>query len=45
MLAGFWRQREIKDGTYDFHDLVEVNTVLDIKYENERRAQEAQTKK
>ena len=37
VLAGLWRQHELYDGTYDLSDLVEVNAVLDIKAENERR--------
>jgi hypothetical protein len=38
VLAGLWRQHELTDGTYDFHDLVTVNIVLDIKQENDIRA-------
>jgi hypothetical protein len=41
VLAGLWRQHESFDGTYDFHDLVEVNRALDIRDENQRRAQRA----
>jgi hypothetical protein len=42
VLAGLWRQSEFSDGTYDIHDLIEVNRVLDIQDENKRRAIEAQ---
>jgi hypothetical protein len=36
-LAGYWRQHEVYDGTYDCADLVEVITVLEVKDENARR--------
>jgi hypothetical protein len=29
VLAGWWRQHELFDGTYDFSDLCEANAVLD----------------
>jgi hypothetical protein len=41
VLAGFWRQHETSDGTYTIHDLIEVNRVLDVRDENQRRANEA----
>jgi hypothetical protein len=39
--AGLWRQREMQDGTYDLRDLLDVLEFLDVKAENERRAEEA----
>jgi hypothetical protein len=39
VLAGFWRQRELSE--YTLHDLVEVNRVLDVHEENQRRARKA----
>jgi hypothetical protein len=39
--AGFWRQHELFDGTYDVGDLLDVLEFLDVKEENTRRAKEA----
>jgi hypothetical protein len=36
-----WKQHELTDGTYDFWDLVDMNTALSIRDENQFRAQEA----
>lgn len=41
VLAGLWRQSDMGDGTYDIHDLVDVNRALNIHEENKRRAQRA----
>jgi hypothetical protein len=41
VLAQMWRQSELSDGTYSFHDLVEVHRVLNVKDENQRRANKA----
>jgi hypothetical protein len=41
VLAGLWRQHELRDGTYTFHDLIEVLEVLDVWDENKRRARRA----
>lgn len=40
MIAGFWRQHELYDGTYDIGDLLDVLEMLDVKEENERRYRE-----
>ena len=37
VIAGFWRQHEIFDGTYDVGDLLDVLEMLDVKDENDRR--------
>jgi hypothetical protein len=36
-----WNQGELTDGTYTIHDLVEVNRVLNVHQENQRRATES----
>jgi hypothetical protein len=36
--AGLWRQHEISDGTYDLQDLLDVLEFLEVKNENQRRA-------
>ena len=35
-----WRQRELRDGTYTFQDLLDVHEYLDVLEENQRRAAE-----
>jgi hypothetical protein len=37
VIRGYWRQHETADGTYSIHDLIEVNRVLDMIDENDRR--------
>ena len=39
--AGFWRQRELWDGTYTLDDLLDIAELILEKRENERRAAEA----
>jgi hypothetical protein len=39
--AGFWTHRDIIEGIFTFDDLLDAHEILTIKYENERRAQEA----
>lgn len=41
MIAGIWQQHELWDGTYSFSDLLDAHEILDVKYENERRARKA----
>ena len=41
VLEGYWRQCELWDGTYTFDDLLDILEVIDVKHENERRAEEA----
>lgn len=36
-----WRQHEMWDGTYTFDDLLDIIELLQVKAENERRAQDA----
>jgi hypothetical protein len=38
VLAGLWWQHETHDGTYNVDDLLEINLLLDVRDENERRA-------
>ena len=38
MSAGLWQQHELWDGTYTFSDLLDAHELLDVRYENERRA-------
>jgi hypothetical protein len=33
--AGIWRQRELRDGTYTFADLMDAHEMLDLKYKND----------
>lgn len=40
--ASLWRQHEISDGTYDLQDLLDVLEFLEVKNENQRRADEWQ---
>lgn len=41
VLAGLWKQHELWDGTYTLDDLLDINELLQVKQENERRAIEA----
>ncbi|WP_374214201.1 DUF6889 family protein [Candidatus Desulfosporosinus nitrosoreducens] len=36
-----WQQHEVWDGTYTFDDLCDAHEILNVKRENELRAQEA----
>jgi hypothetical protein len=36
VLAGFWKQREARDGTYSASDLIEVNKLLDLRDREQR---------
>ena len=40
--AGLWKQHELWDGTYTFDDLMDVIELLNVRVENERRANEAE---
>ena len=40
-----WRQHELWDGTYTFSDLLDAHELLNVRYENERRARKASEKK
>jgi hypothetical protein len=40
-MASMWKQHEAFDGTYDIHDLITINKLLDMQYENQRRAMRA----
>ena len=33
-----WKQHELWDGTYDIHDLFNINRILDVIEENKQRA-------
>lgn len=44
-MAGVWRQHELWDGTYSFADLLDAHEMLNVQYENERRANKAAMKK
>lgn len=41
MSAGLWRQHEMWDGTYTLDDLLDITEMLQVRNENERRAQDA----
>jgi hypothetical protein len=41
VLAGYWSQREISDGTYDLDDLLDIMEAMQVSAENQRRADEA----
>lgn len=43
--AGFWKQHELWDGTYTYIDLLDIIEMMQVKAENERRAQEASLNK
>lgn len=36
-----WKQHEVWDGTYNLDDLLDAHEIMQVKYENERRAIEA----
>ena len=40
VMAGFWRQHELWDGTYNIDDLLDIQELILVKNENERRYQE-----
>jgi len=40
VVAGYWRQHELWDGTYTLDDLLDIHEVMAVKAENEQRAQE-----
>ncbi len=40
VLAGYWKQHEIWDGTYTLDDLLDITEVMIVKNENERREYE-----
>jgi hypothetical protein len=40
VLAGYWKQCQIWDGTYTLDDLLDITEVMIVKNENERREQE-----
>lgn len=44
-MAGLWKQHELWDGTYTFDDLLDINELLQVKHENERRSMEASSQK
>lgn len=44
-MDGMWRQHELWDGTYSFNDLLDAHEMLNVKYENERRANKAVAEK
>lgn len=41
VLAGYWRQHETWDGTYNLTDLLDIREAMLVKAENEMRAREA----
>lgn len=41
VVAGMWRQHEVRDGTYSFRDLLDAHEIMAVKAENRRRAEEA----
>jgi hypothetical protein len=43
VVAGYWKQHELWDGTYNIDDLLDIHEVMAVKNENERRIREADT--
>ena len=41
MVSGFWKQRELWDGTYTLDDLLDIVEVIQVRQENEIRSIEA----
>ena len=39
-MAGFWKQHELKDGTYDYIDLLDIWEAMNVQSENTERAKE-----
>lgn len=39
VMAGLWKQHETFDGTYTLDDLIDAHEMLDLKEENQSRAQ------
>ncbi|MCI8628043.1 MAG: 4-alpha-glucanotransferase [Firmicutes bacterium] len=37
VIAGYWKQYEIWDGTYTLDDLLDITEVMIVKSENEKR--------
>ena len=35
---GMWKQHELWDGTYTFNDWLDAVEIIEVKYENEQRA-------
>lgn len=42
--AGYWRQHETWDGTYNFADLVDIHQLMDLQEEWRRRSTEDRQK-
>lgn len=40
VMAGYWRQHELWDGTYVLDDLMDIIEMIQVKNENERRSME-----
>ncbi len=43
--AGFWKQRELWDGTYTLDDLLDIVELIRVRRENEHRAMDARMDK
>ena len=41
VMAGLWEQHELWDGTYTLDDLMDIQEMMLVRSENERRAREA----
>ncbi|WP_157261499.1 DUF6889 family protein [Paenibacillus sp. A3] len=41
VMTGIWQQHQVWDGTYTLDDLLDAHEMLEVRYENERRAYEA----
>ena len=40
-MQGYWKQRELWDGTYTLDDLLDITELIRVRQENELRAREA----
>jgi hypothetical protein len=39
-MAGYWKQKEMWDGTYNIDDFMDILEAMTVKAENERRVNE-----
>jgi hypothetical protein len=45
VMAGLWRQRELKDGTYSYIDFLNILEMINVENENKHRDYEAQRRR
>jgi len=42
VMKGFWKQKELWDGTYTFEDLLDIREMIIVEQENEIRYRESE---